>query len=134
MAAKNPGRNVLLQVLINGAYVTLAGVRTKGVSKSGEQVDITTADSPGLWRELLAGGGVRSMSIALEGVHDPVSSTATIEGFSMTDAVVNCQLVTPGATTIRGLFQFVNYQRDAPYNGAITFSLTLESAGEITFI
>lgn len=134
MAAKNPGRNVLLKVLINGVYTTAAAVRTKGLSKNGELVDITTQDSPGLWRELLAGGGVRSMSISVEGVHDPVATSAVIEGFAFSDAVVSCQLVRPGVNTIQGLFQFQNYSVDAPYNGAVTFSMQLESAGEITIV
>jgi TP901-1 family phage major tail protein len=132
MAAKNPGRNVLLQVLINGVWTTLAGVRTKSLSKNGELVDTTNADSPGLWRELLAGGGVRSISISIDGVHDPVQSTAVIESYFMSDAVVSARLVRPGVSTTTGLFQFQNYQVEAPHNGAVTFSCTLESAGEVT--
>ena len=133
MAAKNPGKNVLLQVSINSVFTTVAAVRTKSMSKNGEAVDVTNSDSPGLWRELLSGGGVRTITIEVEGVHDPVASMATLESFAMNDAVVACRLVRPGVNTMQGAFQFKDYKVDAPYNGAVTFSMTLESAGEITF-
>ncbi|MEY4270435.1 MAG: hypothetical protein RLZZ58_1651, partial [Pseudomonadota bacterium] len=49
------------------AYTTVAGLRTTQASINGESVNVTTKDSGG-WRDLLAGAGVRSVSVSAAGI------------------------------------------------------------------
>lgn len=44
-------------------YATIAGLRATQLSVNGEAVNVTSKDSGG-WRELLSGGGVRSVSVS----------------------------------------------------------------------
>jgi TP901-1 family phage major tail protein len=62
------GKDILIRPYINGAPTTLTGLRTKSIKVNNELVDITNSDSPNRWRELLAGVGMRSMSISGQGV------------------------------------------------------------------
>ena len=65
MAAQN-GKDLLVKVDMNGAglFETVAGLRATRVSFNTESVDITSAESTGGWRELLAGAGVKTASIS----------------------------------------------------------------------
>jgi len=69
MTAQN-GRDLLIKVDMDGsgAFETLAGLRASRISFNAQPVDITSIESEGGWRELLAGGGVRSASISGSGV------------------------------------------------------------------
>jgi TP901-1 family phage major tail protein len=60
MAAQK-GRDLLLKLDTTGAgaYVTIAGLRTRSLSFDAATVDITSAESAGQWRELLAGAGMK---------------------------------------------------------------------------
>ena len=51
------GKDLLLKLESDGlgAFVTVAGLRSKRIAFNSETVDITDADSAGRWRELLAG-------------------------------------------------------------------------------
>ena len=48
-------------------YATVAGLKTTQLAINGDPVAITNKDSGG-WRELLSGGGVRSVSVAASGI------------------------------------------------------------------
>ncbi|MBV6636843.1 MAG: phage major tail protein, TP901-1 family, partial [Mameliella sp.] len=62
MAAQN-GKDLLIKVDVSGTFETLAGLRATRISFNAEQVDVTTLESTGGWRELLAGAGVKSASL-----------------------------------------------------------------------
>ncbi|MEC7962775.1 MAG: phage major tail protein, TP901-1 family, partial [Pseudomonadota bacterium] len=61
MVAQN-GKDLLIKVDLtgDGQFETLAGLRATRMSFNAESVDVTSLDSTGGWRELLAGAGVRS--------------------------------------------------------------------------
>src|SRR6056297_2083582 len=65
MGAQN-GKDLLIKVDVdgNGTFETLAGLRATRVSFNAETVDVTSLESEGGWRELLAGAGVRSVAIS----------------------------------------------------------------------
>ena len=69
MVAQN-GKDLLVKVDMTGAGVfeTMAGLRATRISFNAESVDVTSLESQGGWRELLAGAGVRSASISGSGV------------------------------------------------------------------
>ncbi len=64
MAVQN-GKDLLIKVDLigDGQFVTMAGLRATKIGFNAETVDVTSLDSAGGWRELLAGAGVKSASI-----------------------------------------------------------------------
>ncbi len=61
------------------AYRTVAGLRTTQLSVNGEAVNVTTKDSGG-WRELLAGAGVRSVSVSAAGIFTGSDAEVRLRG------------------------------------------------------
>ena len=64
MAVQN-GKDLLIKVdqTGEGDFVTLAGLRATRLSFNAQTVDVTSLESSGGWRELLAGAGVKSAAI-----------------------------------------------------------------------
>lgn len=133
--AAQAGKNILIKHDSNGAgaFVTLGGMRTKGLTINGEMIDTTDSDSTGLQRELLSGGGVKSMTINGSGVFKDDAATVACIGRALSGATVDHQFIYPGLGTFEGFFQTTQAQLNGEYNGEAQFSLTFESAGEITF-
>uniref|UniRef100_UPI0035654581 phage major tail protein, TP901-1 family n=1 Tax=Thalassovita aquimarina TaxID=2785917 RepID=UPI0035654581 len=69
MTAQN-GKDLLIKIDMDGAgtFETLAGLRASRISFNSQTVDSTSLESAGGWRELLAGGGVKSASISGSGI------------------------------------------------------------------
>ena len=63
MVAQN-GKDLLIKMDMTGSglFETVAGLRATRVSFNAESVDVTSLESQGGWRELLAGAGVKSAS------------------------------------------------------------------------
>lgn len=64
MSVQN-GRDLLVKVDLTGSggFETMAGLRATRIGFNAETVDVTSLESQGGWRELLAGAGVKSASI-----------------------------------------------------------------------
>lgn len=56
------GKDLLVKVDMNGAglFETIAGLRATRISFNAESVDVTSLESQGGWRELLASAGALS--------------------------------------------------------------------------
>ena len=68
--AVQSGKDLLVKLDLtgDGQFETIAGLRATRISFNAETVDVTSLESAGGWRELLAGAGVRSASISGSGV------------------------------------------------------------------
>lgn len=133
--AAQAGKNILIKHDSDGAgtFVTLGGMRTKSMTINRETIDTTDSDSVNLMRELLAGGGVASMSISGGGVFKESAGEKACIGRVLSGAIVDHQFIYPGLGTFEGLFQTTQAQLNGEYNGEAQFSLSFESAGEIAF-
>jgi len=58
----------------DGAFETVAGLRATRISFNAESVDVTSLESTGGWRELLAGAGVKTAAISGSGVFKDADS------------------------------------------------------------
>jgi TP901-1 family phage major tail protein len=125
MAAQK-GKDLLLKVDTTGegVYVTVAGLRARGLSISAETVEITNTESAGQWRELLTGAGVKSARITGSGVFKDGASDTTIRDW---------QVIVPDFGTIEGAFQITALEFSGRHDAEMTFDISLESAGELTF-
>lgn len=108
-------------------------MRTRQIALNTESVDITNADSAGRWRELLAGGGVRKASITGAGVFKDESSDALLRSTFFDALIKTYQLIIPDFGRIEGLFQITALEYRGEHTGEVTFEMTLESAGALTF-
>tara|TARA_R110002020_G_scaffold93624_3_gene225669 strand:- start:946 stop:1353 length:408 start_codon:yes stop_codon:yes gene_type:complete len=132
MAAQK-GSALLLKINTTGStYVTVGGLRSTSISLNDEAVDITTKDSAGV-RNLLARGGVHSMSMSGSGVFTDATTETTLKDAMNASAFKNFQILIPDFGTYTGAFMVASLEYSGEYNGEVTYSVTLESSGTITF-
>lgn len=132
MAAQK-GKDLLLKIYDGAAYVTIAGLRTRKLAFNAELVVVTHAESADRWRELLAGAGVKRASLSGRGLFKDAASDALLRQAFFDGAISNCRIVVPDFGTIDGLFQITSLEFAGEHNGEVTFDVSLESAGVLTF-
>lgn len=134
MAAQS-GKDMLLKLdqTGSGSFLTVGGLRTRALSFNAGIVDATDAESAGRWRELLAGGGVRRAQITGSGIFKDQASDALIRSLFFSGTGRNWQLILPDFGTIEGQFQITALEFSGDHAGEVTFDLTLESAGPLSF-
>ena len=133
MAAQK-GKDLLLKIDDgSGAFVTGAGLRTQRFALNADPVDVTNQESAGRWRELLAGAGVRRASVAGSGVFKDGASDALMRQTFFDGLIRNWQIVAPSFGVIQGAFQISSLDYRGEHSGEVTFELSLESAGALTF-
>lgn len=129
------GRDLLIKIGDGASppvFTSVAGLRATSLAFNAQTVDVTNADSTGMWRELLA-GGVKSAALSGNGVFkDAASDTALRQAFF--DGTTNdYQIVIPGFGTIEGPFRITQLQYDGPHDGEVKMAMTLASAGALAF-
>jgi TP901-1 family phage major tail protein len=130
------GKDLLIKLGDGGGpetFTTVAGLRTTSLGFNAQTVDVTNADSTAPWRELLAGAGVRSASVSGSGVFKDAASDATVRTVFFNAEVRNWQIVVPDFGTITGKFDLTALQYEGAHDGEVRVSLTLASAGALTF-
>ena len=139
MAAQK-GSAFLLKDNSTGTPATIGGLRSTSMSINGEMVDITTKDSNAFItsgndkaRDLLQGGGIRSMSISASGVFTDSSTENILRGFAFDGAIQNYDLIFGDGSSVKGAFLITSYERAGEYNGEETYSVSLESHNTITY-
>jgi TP901-1 family phage major tail protein len=133
MAAQR-GKDMLLKLADDGGlFVTVAGLRSRRMVFNAEQVDVTHAESAGRWRELLSGAGVKRAQVAGAGVFKDAASDLLIRQTFFDGAIRLWRIVIPDFGTIEGLLQVSALDYRGEHQGEVTFDLTLDSAGALTF-
>lgn len=127
------GKDLLVKMHDGSSYVTVAGLRSRKIAFNAELVDITHAESVDRWRELLAGAGVKRASISGRGLFKDAASDALVRQAFFDGAVNSCQMIVPDFGTIQGAFQISGLEFSGEHNGEVTFDISLESAGALTF-
>ncbi len=135
MAVQN-GKDLLIKVdqTGEGDFVTLAGLRATRLSFNAQTVDVTSLESDGGWRELLAGAGVKSAAISGSGVFRDANTDARARQIFFDAEMPQFQVVIPSFGTVQGAFQITSIDYVGTYNGEATFDLSLASGGALTFV
>tara|TARA_R100000231_G_scaffold139122_1_gene119313 strand:+ start:845 stop:1252 length:408 start_codon:yes stop_codon:yes gene_type:complete len=132
MAAQK-GASLLLKINTTGTtYVTVGGLRSTSITLNDEAVDVTNKDSSGN-RTLLADGGIHSMSVSGSGVFTDAASETTLKDAMNASTFKNFQVIIPDFGTYQGAFMVATLEYAGEYNGEVTYSVTLESSGAVTF-
>jgi len=135
MAVQN-GKDLLIKVDLTGGgnFQTVAGLRATRVSFNAESVDVTSLDSAGGWRELLAGAGVKSANISGSGIFRDAASDARMRQIFFDGEMPAFQVVIPDFGTIEGPFQVSGIEYGGTHDGEATYELSLASAGRLDFV
>ena len=134
MAAQN-GKDLLVKVDMTGGgqFETIAGLRATRVSFNAEQVDVTSLESEGGWRELLAGAGVRSAAISGSGVFRDATTDERARQLFFEGLTPDFQVIIPHFGTVEGPFQVGSLEYAGSHDGEATYEMSLASAGLLTF-
>jgi TP901-1 family phage major tail protein len=127
------GKDLLVKIADGVGYTTVAGLRSRRIAFNAETVDVTHAESAGRWRELLEGAGVKRAAIAGRGLFKDAASYALVRQAFFDGAIKDYQIVIPDFGTVAGAFQIASLEFAGEHNGEVTYELSLESAGELTF-
>ena len=127
------GKDLLVKIADGSGFTTIAGLRTLRLAFNAETVDVTHAESADRWRELLDGAGVKRASVSGRGLFKDASSDALMRQTFFDGTVKSYQIVIPDFGTVQGAFQITALEYAGEHNGEVTYDLSLESAGELTF-
>ena len=134
MAVQN-GKDLLIKVDLIGdnQFVTVAGLRATKIAFNAETVDVTSLDSVGGWRELLAGAGVKSAMISGSGVFRDANTDERARQIFFDAEMPDFQVVIPSFGVIQGPFQITSIEYSGNHNGEATYDMSFASAGFLTF-
>lgn len=134
MVAQN-GKDLLIKVDLDGTstFQTMAGLRASRLSFNAETVDVTSLESAGGWRELLAGGGVKSAAISGSGVFRDEATDERARQIFFDGEVPNFQVIIPDFGTVEGAFQITSIEYAGSHDGEASYELSLASAGVLSF-
>lgn len=112
------------------SFATVAGLRTTQLSIGGEAVVVTNKGSGG-WRELLSGAGVRSVSVSGAGVFTGSSAEARLKANALSGVLDEYELSFESGDRMRGRFLVSRLDYAGDFNGERSYTLSLESSGEV---
>lgn len=134
--AAQAGKDLLLKVdqTGGGAFVTVAGLRSKRVSFGADSIDVTNESSAGQWRELLDGAGIKRANLAGSGIFRDEASDVVVRTLFFDGSIRNWQIVLPDFGVVQGAFQVTALEYGGNYDGEVVYEIAMESAGVLTFI
>jgi TP901-1 family phage major tail protein len=98
------GKDLLIKIdqTGDGQFETVAGLRATRISFNAETVDVTSLESQGGWRELLAGAGVKSAAISGSGVFRDANTDERARQIFFDGEIPDFQVVIPSFGDHRG--------------------------------
>ncbi len=134
MPAQN-GKDLLVKIDMtgDGQFETAAGLRATRISFNAETVDVTSLESQGGWRELLAGAGVKTAAVSGSGVFKDESTDERVRQIFFDGEMPEFQVIIPGFGTVEGKFQITSIEYAGSFNGEATYEMALASAGALSF-
>jgi TP901-1 family phage major tail protein len=137
--AKQLGRALLVKIgdgESSEAFTNLCGLNSKSLTINNSSIDVTTPDctSPegALWTETLA--GLKNVAVSGDGFFEDSTAEARMNAVAMSaDNAVNMEIVIPDFGTYAGGFRITSLEFGGETEGGVTYSLSLESNGAITF-
>ena len=129
------GKDLLIKMDMTGGgqFDTIAGLRATRISFNAESVDVTSLESQGGWRELLAGAGVKSASLSGSGIFKDEATDERARQVFFDGATPDFQVIIPDFGIVEGAFQVTSIEYAGNHNGEATYELSLASAGQLSF-
>ncbi|KZK83497.1 Phage major tail protein 2 [Pseudovibrio sp. Ad13] len=129
------GKDLLLKLdtVGDGTFESVAGLRSRRLALNATPIDITDAESTGRWRELLAGASTRQASLSGSGLFRDKASAEKVRMAFFAGELRSWQVILPGFGTLEGPFHLSALEYSGDYRSEVTFEISLESAGALTF-
>jgi TP901-1 family phage major tail protein len=136
MSGEIAGKAIIVSIKNNAgtpAYEPVLGLRTRAIKFNSESVDITNVDSTNQWRELLDATGIKSASISGDGVFKDNTASEEVREAFFAGSHRDWKFDIPdfGDFVMSGRITELTFT--GGYNDAVTVSVTIESAGEVTW-
>ena len=133
--AVQSGKDLLIKIdqTGDGQFVTVAGLRATRISFNTESVDVTSLESEGGWRELLAGAGVKSASISGSGVFRDEATDERARAVFFNGEIPDFQVVIPSFGVIEGAFQITAIEYAGSHNDEASYEIAMASAEALSF-
>ncbi|MFL9503938.1 phage major tail protein, TP901-1 family [Rhodopseudomonas palustris] len=133
--AVQAGKDLLIKIdqTGDGQFETIAGLRATRLSFNAETVEVTSLESQGGWRELLAGAGVKSAVISGSGVFRDANTDERARQVFFSGEIPGFQVIIPGFGIVEGPFQITALEYAGSHNGEATYEVALASAGVLAF-
>lgn len=137
--AKQLGRALLVKIGDGASpevFSNLCGLNSKAMTINNSSIDVTTPDcsTPGgaLWTETL--NGLKNVSITGDGFFEDSASELRMNTVAMAaDNSCNFTVTVPAFGTYAGAFRIASLEFGGETEGGVTYSLSLESTGAVTF-
>ncbi len=137
--AKQLGRALLVKIgdgEVSETFSNLCGLNSKSLTINNSSIDVTTPDCTtpegALWTETLA--GLKNVSVSGDGFFEDSTAEARMNTVAMqNDNSCNFQVVVPDFGTYAGAFRIASVEFGGETEGGVTYSLSLESTGTVTF-
>ena len=137
--AKQLGRALLVKIGDGEAvevFSNLCGLNSKTLTINNSSIDVTTPDCTlpegALWTETLA--GLKNVSASGDGFFEDSTAEARANTVAMAaDNSANFQIFVPDFGTYAGAFRLSTLEFGGETEGGVTYSVSLESTGVITF-
>ncbi len=129
------GKDLLVKLDVDGTgqFETVAGLRATRIAFNAETIDVTTIESPGGWREILGGAGIKSANLSGSGVFKDEATDQKARELFFASQLAVYQIIIPDFGRIEGQFQLTFLEYAGSYNGEANYEMSLASAGELTF-
>lgn len=133
--AVQSGKDLLVRMDLtgDGQFETIAGLRATRIAFNAQTVEVTSLESAGRWRELLAGAGVKSAAISGSGVFRDAATDARARQVFFDGEMPRCQVLIPDFGTVEGPFQITAIEYAGSHDGEAAYEIALASAGELNF-
>jgi TP901-1 family phage major tail protein len=129
--AATRGKDFLLKRWDGAAYQTIGGLRSTGMTINNEQIDVTNKSGSTDWRQMIT-GGVQSVSISGGGVFTNGTHERAFYTAASANTLNNYRIIDSNGNYLQGQFQITSYGQSGEYTGALEYTATLESSGDIT--
>ena len=125
------GDKFLLRTDINSSPADVAGLVSTSFSLSSEMVDVTTKESNGFTEKI---SGLMSASVSGNGIFTSVPSQQEIKTRALAGTTAPYTLINmESGESWTGDFLISSFEVTGDTSGAMQFSISLESTGQITF-
>lgn len=130
MAAQQ-GRLLLLS-LGGSPTIPIMTARSNDFTINGAIIDVSNKNSNGFRKAI--DDGIRYMTVNLEGTYEDEAYEQTLAGYALNGGANSFTLSDEAGNEYSGSFIATTYGRSGTYNGEDAYTVTLESAGEITYV
>lgn len=128
------GKDILLAIYNAGGdkLLAISGQQGLTINRSADSIEITSKDTAGGWKSKIA--GMKEWSIDNDGLYVPGDESHTLLSAAFENSEPICLKVINGKTKVGmfgGLAVITDYPLEAPYDDAMTYSLSLEGMGAL---